>query len=324
VFLRLLATNFMAISLACCSSTERVDEIFDFTHVELSLIYLENPTESNLENVSKTEGMRHLKNHSDRTGYYSNNATPRDIAQDLLRPDDASKELLSEVKQLLDYARSSKTKQSLCISEAKNYLPRDFQFEGNLFFTWGYDIGVSMDKNASLNLTHRKFREDKEEIWFYCIHEMHHVGIQHFHKFPALSEVKTGDQLLSLVKYLSFLEGTAVYASYDARRMYDALDDSDYQALENPELMQEYTRDYFERLEEIRQIGSRSLTDEDWSLLDELSDGKRLWYRVGAEMARQIDAAEGRETLISIIETGPNEFFDTYLGLKPSPVQFSP
>lgn len=300
---------------ASCASRDDANRVFNFAHIETSLIYLDDPSDSNLAKVAGTEGMRHLKNHSDRTGYYSKATTREEIARDLIKPKSVSEDILSDARHLLDYVQHNKQMQSVCISEPKKYLPKDFEFEGHMFITWGYDIDVAMDKDASLNLIHKRFREDKEEIWFYCIHEMHHAGVMHFNQIPDLSGIKTGDELFSLVKLLTFLEGTAVYASYDARKKYDALDDKDYRALENPELMAEYKIEYFKIYEKIKQIGSRALNDEDWKLLKNLSSGKRLWYRVGSVMASQIDARLGRTTLTSLIKQGPDAFFETYFNL---------
>jgi hypothetical protein len=304
--------------IASCTSWAKGDEIFDFNHIKYSLIYLENPTAENFANVANSQAMQHLKNHSDRTGYYSKESTPEEIAKDLLASDEINQNFVNEAKQLLTYAQNSKDEQSYCTSKTKEYLPHNFKFDGKLYFTWGYDIGVSMDQNASLNLIHKKFREDAEEIWFYCIHELHHIGVQHFTRFPDLSTIQTGNDLFALVKYLTFLEGSAVYASYEARQRNNALDDPDYIALEDSEIMDKYHREYFEIYEKVRLIGKRNLDDEDWNLLNNLSDGKRLWYRVGAKIAAEIDASLGRTKLNLLIQSGPDAFFDAYFDLNKS------
>jgi len=290
-------------------------EIFNFFQFESSLSYLEEPSGSNLEKVVESEGMQHLKNHSDRTGYYSRQTTAEEIAIDLLTGSVVTQSIIDEAKQLLDYVKQNKQKQSYCISETKKYLPKKFEFEGHLFMIWGYDIGVSMDKNASLNLVHNTFRRDPDEIWFYCIHEMHHAGIQHFNEFPDLSKIQTGIELFQLVRFSTFLEGSAVYASYEARRRNNALDDRDYIALEDHELMIKYQQEYFEIYKVIEEIGERTITDADWSLLDNLSDGKRLWYRVGSKMAEKIDIELGRAQLNLLMKSGPDAFFESYLEL---------
>jgi hypothetical protein len=298
------------------ASWAKDNDFFNFEHIKYAFIYLESPTTANFEKLANSQAMQHLKNHSDRTGYYSKESTAEDIAKDILASDEINQELMNEVKQLLTYVEKSKDEQSYCLSKAKDYLPSDFNYDGNLYFTWGYDIGVSMDKNASLNLAHKTFREDAEEIWFYCIHELHHIGVQRYTRFPDLSNILTGTELFALVKYLTFLEGSAVYASYEARKIRNALDDPDYVALKDIELMEKYEKEYFEIYEKVKLIGKRKLNDEDLNLLDDLSDGKRLWYRVGAKIAAEIDASLGREGFKSLIQSGPDAFFNAYFNTE--------
>ncbi len=301
--------------IAPCTSWANDDEIFNFDHIKYSLVYLENPTAANFANVANSQAMQHLKNHSDRTGYYSKESTPEEIAKDLLASDEINQNLVNEAKQLLIYVQKSKDEQLYCTSKTREYLPQNFRFNGKLYFTWGYDIGVSMEHNASLNLVHKTFLEDPKEIWFYCIHELHHTGIQQYSRFPDLAKIQTGNDLFALVKYSTFLEGSAVYASYEARQANNALDDPDYIALEDSELMDKYQKEYFEIYEKVRHIGKRALNNEDWNLINSLSDGKRLWYRVGAKIAADIDASLGRKEFTVLIQRGPDAFFDAYFAL---------
>ena len=159
--------------------------------------------------------MKHLKRHSDRTGYYPLEASELDIAGEMLQ---GQAQHLDGVRTLLGRVRRDHRGMDLCLSEASAYLPEDFSFTGKVFFTFGYDIGVAMDRNASLNLAHPRFRKDPDEVWYYCIHEVHHTGVMHYHPMPRLGDVTTTSQLVELVRYLTFLEGTAVYAAHDARR----------------------------------------------------------------------------------------------------------
>lgn len=50
--------------------------IFDFQHAELALKWLHNPTQEILSELSTTSAAKHLKNHSDKTGYFPADATP--------------------------------------------------------------------------------------------------------------------------------------------------------------------------------------------------------------------------------------------------------
>jgi len=57
------------------------------------------------------------------------------------------------------------------------------------------------------------------------------------------------------------------------------------------------------------------LREEDWNKIGIFSDIKRLWYVVGAHMAKTIDQHLGRERLTSLISQPSENFIATYLGL---------
>ncbi|MCW8833758.1 MAG: hypothetical protein OQK03_10595 [Colwellia sp.] len=289
---------------------------FDFEHIKSSIAYLESPSLLRLMTVADTQAMKHLKNHSDRTGYYSKESSTKDIAKDLLVNKSYSKEVLSQVSSLFQVIKKDKKKQDFCTKQVVQYLPNDFTFKGHLYFTWGYDIGVSMDENASINLAHKTFRKSINEVWYYCIHELHHVGFQQYNPFPDISKVQTKKQLFTLVQYLTFLEGTAVYAAYHARKQNQHLEDPDYIALENPNTIQQMTTEYFEIYRFIKkqadEQGNKALTSNDWNLINNLSDGKRLWYRVGGMMAQKLDKQLGREKYKALIKQPPQRFFNAY------------
>ena len=48
-------------------------------------------------------------------------------------------------------------------------------------------------------------------------------------------------------------------------------------------------------------MGAHLQTNADWSKIHILSDGKRLFYIVGAHMAQTIDQKLGREKLVNMI-----------------------
>jgi len=300
--------------LAFCGAglAAQLSPVFDYGHVRQAIRYLEDPSPENLELLAQTEAMLHLKRHSDRTGYYPPGASHLDIAADLVS-DPEARDSVEAVRSLLFRVVLDRRGQQMCLSEAVEYGPPGAEIDGKVFFTWGYDIGVAVWRNASLNLAHHRFREDPSEVWYYCIHELHHTLVMKDHPMPRLADVKDTRQFLKLIQYLTFLEGTAVYAAYDARARGGALAaDPDYVALENPTVMKDYEQAFFRLYQQVEGFEWRSLVDEDWALLDELSEGDRLWYRVGARMAETIDRESGREALRRAVQEGPVAFFDYY------------
>jgi hypothetical protein len=288
--------------------------VFDYQHVSRAIRYLEDPSPERLEALAETEASFHLKRHSDHVGTYPPSATRFDITKDLLGNTDAL-ERTDDVKELMRGKMwSGRGNTHMCLEEVVQYGPQGARVEGKLFFTWGYDIGVAVWRNASINLTHPKFLENPSEIWYYCIHELHHTLVMQKHPLPRLADVEDTRELFELVRYLTFLEGTAVYAAYDARSRNGDLDaDPDYIALDDPATMAKYEQAYFRLYRQIEELELRSLTDDDWAILEEFSSGDRLWYRVGARMAATIDREMGREALQEIIREGPAAFFEAYL-----------
>lgn len=292
---------------------------FDFAHIKLAMEYFDESRDILLAEIAATAAARHLKRHSDRTGYYSANATPLEITSDLLNKTPSQK-TLNAVKALVHYAEENTAKQAACMQEAAAYLPEEVQPNHPLLITWGYDIGVAMDDRASLNFTHTHFLENRQEIWFYCIHEVHHTGVMQLHPMPKISDVDTVQELYEFTRYATFLEGTAVHAVRDSRREAGAFgQDQDYLALEDAKRLDQILVAYWKKLSSLETDIGLPLNDTHWQVLEDMSSGDRLWYVAGAAMAIEIESKRGRKGLLEVIREGPGSFFAAYqnsLGLK--------
>ena len=53
------------------------------------------------------------------------------------------------------------------------------------------------------------------------------------------------------------------------------------------------------------------------AVIERMSSGERLWYRVGAYMAQRIEASKGRAALVELVRQGPAQFITTYESLLP-------
>ena len=287
--------------------------MFDTEHVAGAIAYLSAPSEAQLQRVADTAAARHLRKHSAVTGYYPAGATTLDITRDLLsKPVEPGE--ISRVKGLLAEIRSAPGRQRACLADALRYLPEGFRFAEPLHLTWGYDIGVSMDGSASINLAHPRFAADPGEIWFYCTHEMHHAGLTAFQPFPrAVSEIRTAGQMLEFIRYATMLEGMAVHAARQPRQEDGALqNDPDYVALDDPVRMAAFEQAYWEIYQFFEAAGDRPLDEDDWRRVERLSDGDRLWYRVGALIASKIEADIGISAFRDLPRHGPDGFFGHY------------
>lgn len=286
---------------------------FDFSHVKLAIEYFDAPRDSLLAEIAATPAALHLKRHSDRTGYYSAGATPREITNDLVEKT-PSPETLNAVRDLVRYADKNPARQKACGLEAAAHLPEEVRPNNPLYITWGYDIGVAMDDRASLNFTHTHFLENREEIWFYCIHEVHHTGVMQIHPMPdKISDIDTVQELYDFARYATFLEGLAVHAARDARREASALGhDRDYLALEDVKSLDRIVGAYWKNLSFLKSEIGVPLNKVHWQVVEDMSSGDRLWYVAGAAMAAEIESHQGRGRLLEVIRQGPDAFFAAY------------
>jgi hypothetical protein len=218
-----------------------------------------------------------------------------------------------ELEKRLESFEKNRDAQLRCRQEAAAYLPKDALSETVLYLTVGYDIGVAVSGEASLNLAHPHFLENEDEVWFYCVHEVHHAGFQKYHDLPVLADVQTTSDLAGLIRYLTTLEGLAVHAARKWRTEAGALqDDQDYVALLDPKSMDRYEEEFFSLYASLVEGSPRPLKERDWEILDRMSSGNRLWYRVGARIADRLERELGREMLIEMIRQGPDAFFGWY------------
>lgn len=293
------------------------DITIDYSFFELALEYIQEPSERVFGQMAGSKAAEHLLAHSRAFGY--------DV------PDDGSAAAL--VRQLLASAGGRDNVPSLrralatarpgidrkdWLRDALNYLPPSARLGGTLFVTYGYDCGVAYPPNASINLAFPWLCEHPHQAVYYCIHEVHHAGFFSLQPPPAPDGVKTCRDLLGLVQYLTHLEGMAVMAAYPPRRAGHALEDwsGDYEVLENPQRMRELASCYFDIYSSLGNRGDEECGAEDMAVLEVMSGGERLWYRVGCMMAQVIERKKGRVALNHLIEVGPAAFLQQYLELR--------
>jgi hypothetical protein len=290
---------------------------YDFTLADLSVKYIESGDSSILSDILRTEGLKLLYNHANWTGNNSENISLRDFAETII--DRGNKNAyINTILLNLQYAKDSIAvldyPQIICLK----YLPEGFSFSSRLCYTVGYDLGIVYLNNSSVNLSHKHYLENRSELKYYSIHELHHAGFVYLkeNNMPSL-KINTFGEMSKLIAYFTHLEGMAVYAAYEERMKNNALHgDPDYIALQDTLLMENYCNKYFEIYNHFLINKDETLTEKDWSLLEELSSGNRLWYRVGSKMAETIDNKLGRGKLTSLISEPSENFINTYILLK--------
>jgi hypothetical protein len=286
---------------------------FDWSFAQLALQYLRSGDSSVLDRLAKSPAAAHLLNHARNFDYDLPKDSPEALVSSLLTPPSKHLAEIEPCERSIAFFSGPMLDDPHWVRESLRYLPDDFRFHGTLFLTFGYDIGVAFGPTASLNCAHPHFKEHPRELMYYAIHELHHVGFMAYQHPPRLSELKTCGDLARLVEYSTQLEGMAVLAAYERRRQEHALDDDgDYVALQDEGRMQ---RDEVRYFEDLRYLQSRATEAADASaraVIDRMSSGERLWYRVGARMAQKIEQVSGRPALVQLIKKGPPRFIEAY------------
>ncbi len=288
--------------------------VYDFTFADLAAEYLETADTARLSRIAGLDAMRHILNHASRFGG-DTESTGATMARELLSPIEEHRERLQLFERNVEYAKHL-AGTDLPQTVALQYLPSDFHYSSALYFTFGYDLGVAYGPNASVNLAHPHYLNDVNEIRYYSIHELHHAGFMMLKNEMPSFDITTRGEMARIIEFCTQLEGMATYAPLELRIREGMEADDDYVVLQDPALMQEYEKEYFDIYFHFKNSPNETLTDEDWGRMRILSNGKRLWYRVGAHMARTIDEKLGREKLVGLIAEPSENFVTTYLEVK--------
>jgi len=289
------------------------DLTFDTTFAQLAIQYFDSNNAAVLKQLAQSPAAQHLLDHARNFDYDMPKDSTQSLVTHLLQPSPQRAAQAKVCQSSLDYFTTRMLADPRWVNDALHYLPTDFRFHGALFLTFGYDIGVAFGPSASLNCGHRHFAEHDSELMYYAIHELHHVGFMSYQPPPRLSGIKTCRELLHLVEYSTQLEGMAVWAAYARRDREHALgDDDDYVALQDEARMLRDEALYFKDLHYLEERGDAPADADAWTVIERMSSGERLWYRVGARMAQTIEQVAGRPALVGLIKTGPGSFLEKY------------
>jgi hypothetical protein len=284
---------------------------------ETALHLLERPFGAPTANLEASPAMAHLLRHARHWDYEVPKESARALAAHLLDKVRRQPGGVATLRASLDHFNRALKSDPSWTADVLAFLPQDFRFQGAaLYLMCGYDIGVATPGCASLNGAHARFQGRPRELTYYAIHELHHVGYMAYQPPLRLEDLKTCGDLLRFVEYSAHMEGMAVWTAYGRRERDGALaDDADYVALGDAAALARFEQDFFAIHDGLETRKGAALTPNDWALLDELADRNRLWYRVGAKMARDLERAKGRGFLRALIQDGPARFFAAYRAL---------
>ncbi|NWJ42579.1 MAG: hypothetical protein HXX12_16575 [Geothrix sp.] len=293
----------------------------DAGFAEEALRLLEGPAGPASPRLLASPALAHLLRHARHWDYDVPKASPEALASHLLKKVGSQPDGVATLRASLTHFRQVLQADDGWTRDALDCLPAGFRFQGSaLYLTCGYDIGVATPGCASLNGAHPHFKGHPRELTYYAIHELHHVGYMAHHPPLRLEDLKTCGDLLRFVEYSTHMEGMAVWAAHGRRERDGALaEDADYVALGDAATLARLARAFRAIHDDLSARKRQVLTPGDWALLDQLAGKERLWYRVGAMMARDIERSRGRGALASLVREGPAEFFKAHRALAERP-----
>jgi hypothetical protein len=193
------------------------------------------------------------------------------------------------------------------VGAAASYLASDVAFGGTVYLIVGYDIGIAASPDIALNVAHGHFQADPRELGFYATHEAHHIGFFALRGTPEVKQLNEPEQLLTLVRFYTQLEGMGVHAAYPVRAQHGALaGDADYSVYTDSAAAERVTSRYADVVD---RISADRLGDDDvGQILGAMSSGERLWYQFGALVCSALERSRGRQAVIESI-TKPELFW---------------
>ena len=282
----------------------------DTSFIAPLLQYLSKPSRESLIEITKHEAAKKTHKHALRT-----RNTTKSISlfwKQILKQLSKNNNLIEIVKEGLTYIHNETDMFKDLLKDLWNYFPEGTNLRSVLYAILGYDVGIVSDGYALINLAHPDFQKDPREILFMSMHELHHVVYTSYNPIFDLSEIHRTNQLSDAIKYCTHMEGLAVYSTLEQRKSANALNNRDYRLFLDDRARKKRVSAYFDILTELETRDDSPIHEDDWKILDRMSDKDRLWYITGTHMAQLIENNLGHEALIETIRLGPDDFFKTY------------
>lgn len=274
------------------------------------LHYLSKPSKDVLIEITSHDAA--IKTHSHALRFRNTTKSIGHFWKGILKQLSEDDTLIDSVKSNLTYIYNETDIFNELLTDLWKYFPDGTYLRSVLYTILGYDIGIVSEGYALINLGHHDFHRDPREILYMAMHELHHVVFTAYNPIFDLSQIHRTDQLFDVVKYCTHMEGLAVYSILEQRKAANALNNRDYKLLLDDRATTKRVSEYFDILTDLEIRADSPLREEDWRILDRMSDRDRLWYVAGAHMAQMIEKNLGRETLIETMRLGPDDFFKTY------------
>ena len=174
---------------------------------------------------------------------------------------------------------------------------------GTVPYAFTYSGDIVMDC-ASPN-----FNRDPERIINILVHEVFHIA--YFKTLIKRTEFEFENEILDYITEYLFMEGLANYVAYKSQDFYPNHKFEDYVMLENEKTV----RKHIGSINALFSKSSDTPAEKMKSLSWEVGVIDRGYYIVGSFMAKTIDEKLGRDSLVSVVASGPRKFIKLYNSL---------
>jgi len=182
----------------------------------------------------------------------------------------------------------------------------------------GTDLGIGVHFTAFIpprafamgeiviNVTATYWNNNPDNILNTLVHELFHVGYSYCEEQSEKTRPKV-DQRIRILRNIHN-EGICSHVAYNAREIFPAPDEKDFQYLDDPELVREHLKNVDMILSKIGKVPQDELDKLVW----DLGVIGRSFYVAGAYMCGVIEGQLGRQALIQTMYDGPESFFELY------------
>lgn len=281
---------------------------FDYTGAELFMAFLGGNATARevLAHPAYMTIARHAK-------FCSNEISERDLEDALMgRPSalfglEHLPDNLERIESLLSHIRQNEASWTGKIETALGFLFPGEDLNITVYPAIGYDMGIGMDGTVCMNCNCETYLKHPLEFLFYAMHESVHVVFGRHHRVPPLRDAVSRADWLSYFLMWTQNEGYAVYAPLHLREEMGCMNGPDYMVLSSPGELND-TRLMF--LDSLKKLRDQTLTRDEY--IDICFGKRRLTYRIGCEMIRQIELAYGPQAVQRAFRLESNSFFENY------------
>lgn len=274
---------------------------------ELALQYLKTEDSNYIKKICSLKAADHIYFHAYNCNPEMNFKDKESFVKSILSKNSLKNNIIN-YENILTQLKNQNNLTKEAENETLKYLPEGTIFSVNMYITLGY-FPVGMNGNFNIDLS---FNFDNiREILYLAIHELHHVGFLQYHKVPlSINNLKSKGDLANLLSAHFQLEALATYAPYNIRLSENSLNDPDYCKINDIKLMNEYKRQLFASYDNLKKGSDLKLEENDFAILNDFWNGKRIAYRFGLYSCIKISEKYGQAFLVNTIKEGSDKFMD--------------